>query len=370
MIKSLYILLCLLVFSCSKTGDVNLFEVETNTIEPPLYTTFYNLNTTSLRGKPSRDNLPPTISINSPLSNTEVSGVINVSVQSFDNVGVTSIILKINDTTYSTVYGVSAYTFGINTDKYAGNNVTITVLAYDKAGNAGKASIQVFVKNKITLPSTGFELRTPAVINQGGEGSCVAMSVGYYTRSIEQYYRTGALFFENSINVFSPEHLYNEVKFGPDCGSGTAMQTALDYIKANGILPYADMPYSSSNGCSLYPTAEQLTKAAQYKIAGYTKLYTTDSVAMKQMLKANHPVIISVITDNNFINAKAGFIWNFNTSGPYSIAHSIAIIGFDDTKHAWKIVNSFGTLWGDAGFCYIDYDFFITRTGTYCYVIN
>jgi C1A family cysteine protease len=87
------------------------------------------------------------------------------------------------------------------------------------------------------------------------------------------------------------------------------------------------------------------------------------------MVFQNHPVIVTVIADNSFVTAKAGFIWK-TFSGSGNLPHSIVICGYDDTKNAYKVMNSWGTTWGDAGYSWIDYDFFPTKTGTYCYVIN
>jgi hypothetical protein len=38
----------------------------------------------------------------------------------------------------------------------------------------------------------------------------------------------------------------------------------------------------------------------------------------------------------------------------------MAITGWDDAKNAYKVQNSWGTNWGDAGFGWIDYQFFPT----------
>lgn len=128
------------------------------------------------------------------------------------------------------------------------------------------------------------------------------------------------------------------------------------------------MPYTDED-CSLSPTATQLQEAANFKISGYYKLYTSDKAIIKQMIAQEKAVIISVVADNSFINAKPGFVWR-EYSGSGSLAHCIVICGYDDAKNAYKIMNSWGTGWGDAGFSWIDYDFFLTRTGTYCYAID
>jgi C1A family cysteine protease len=73
--------------------------------------------------------------------------------------------------------------------------------------------------------------------------------------------------------------------------------------------------------------------------------------------------------NQDFLDAKAGFIWKEYIS-PRSISHTIAICGYDDAKHAYKIMNSWGTSWGDGGFSWIDYDFLPQASFYYGYVIS
>lgn len=222
------------------------------------------------------------------------------------------------------------------------------------------------------VPTTGVSILMPPVINQGGEGSCVAQSVGYYTRSAEQYYRTGASLYSNTLNIFSSEFLYNITVASPsNCGSGTSILKALDTLVGRGICLFSSMPYTDVNGCTIMPTASQYIEASNYKISGYSKILNTDRDAIKTMIQQNHPLIIMILADNSFINASAGFIWK-TYSGSGMLAHSIAIVGFDDTKNAYKVINSWGTSWGDVGYSWIDYSFFETggKVSTYCYVIN
>ncbi len=223
------------------------------------------------------------------------------------------------------------------------------------------------IKEVIPPPtsSTEVSLFTQTPINQNPEGSCVAMAIGYAARSTEWFYKTGQKI------SFSPEDLYNHTKFSPDCGSGTSMQTALDFIRDSGILTYSTMPYTAG-GCLLSArTNAQNTEAFTYKITGYSKIIYTDSLAIKYMISQKHPVIINIIADNSFINAKVGFVWKAY-SGSGSLPHCIIICGYDDSKGAYKVMNSWGTTWGDAGYSWIDYNFFNTggKTSYYCYVMN
>lgn len=314
----------------------------------------------------------PTVNITSPANGASYNTgtTINIGASATDNTGVTFLSISIN----GSVVGSSSssnYSYSWNTTGAASGIYTITATARDAAGNQSVRSITVTLNTTVVEPpsTSGFRLTMPPVSNQGSEGSCVAFAVGYAARSAEQYYRTGATSYSNSANIFSPEFLYNQVKFSIECSSGTAMQTALDFIKLNGICTFQTMPYSSTNGCSTLPTSSQSLEAQNYKISSYAKLYTTDEAAIKSMVTQKHPVIITILADNSFISAKAGFIWK-TYSGSGSLAHSVVICGYDDAKNAYLIMNSWGTAWGDAGYSWIDYDFFLTRTGTYCYAIN
>jgi len=301
----------------------------------------------------------------SPVNGAEVSGVVSISMSTKGKV-VSSYIL-INGVKVASGLSYQWNTAGLPSGLYA---ITGTV---SDGVNTASATITVTINTIIIDPpppptETGVIITMPPVANQGSEGSCVAFSVGYAARSADWYYKTGATSYSYSTNIFSPEHLYNQVKFDVDCLSGTAMQTALEYMMANGIVTYASMPYTNGD-CSLQPTAAQVTEALNYKIAGFYKIYTTDHVMIKAMIDAKKPVIISIAGDNSFISAKAGFVWKVYSGSGY-LAHSVVICGYDDSKNAWKIMNSWGTGWADSGYSWIDYDFFPTRTGTWCYAIN
>jgi hypothetical protein len=316
------------------------------------------------------DIISPTVSFITPANQSSVTGTVNVSVNANDNVGVSSVIISIDNIVVS-----SSTSYSWNTSNFSAGNHTIKAVVKDAAGNQGSSSVIVMINTIIVQPppASGVQLVMPPVGNQGGEGSCVAFGIGYAARSAEQYYRTNAVSYSNTTNVFSPEFLYNQVKFGSDCGSGTSMQTALDFIMAKGICSYQSMPYSSTNGCSLLPTTTQSSEALNYKISTYSKISILDRTAIKAMISQRHPVIITILADNSFVSARTGFIWK-TFSGSGNLPHCIVICGYDDSKNAYKVMNSWGTTWGDAGFSWIDYNFFETggqiAGNGYCYVIN
>ena len=217
-----------------------------------------------------------------------------------------------------------------------------------------------------TLPSS-YKLVMPPVGNQGSESSCIAWATAY-ARSCEYYYNTSANTYSTATNIVSPEYIYNLTKVNSDCSSGTAFVITLNLLVDKGVCNWESMPYSSSNGCSILPTSTQDTEAANYKIPVFSRIYNFDRTAIKSMIVDKHPILTGVSIDQNFRNAYPGYIWN-NYSG-FSGDHGIVICGYDDAKHAYLAINSWGTNWGDAGYIWIDYDFFPVISSYYLYVMR
>lgn len=325
-----------------------------------------NSNTAS-RGstKPSRDNTAPSVAITSPANGSSVSGTVTISISASDNVGISSVLLSINGGLYkSWTSGSYSTTWTPNAD----GNYTLTATAKDAAGNSSSHSIVVSKSTTIvvnpptttTLPSS-FIMATPAVMNQGGEGSCLSVALNYQ-RSIEAYYSSGASAYSNASNFLSPEFLYNNTKVNSGCGSGASMLTSMSFIKNKGICTWNSLPYSDQNGCdTTMITASMKNEALNYKIAGYHYMLSTDMTAIKTALANRHPLSFAFQMDANFYNAYPGYIWN--SRGTLMYTHALTLVGYDDSKKAFKAINGWGTSWGDQGFIWIDYTFFGTIAG-------
>ena len=313
-----------------------------------------------INAAPSGDVTAPVVSITSPAGGSSVAAgaTVSVGVSASDNVGVSSVGFSVDGTLKSTL-AAAPYNFSWNTAGVASGTHTLMATAKDAAGNTSYASILVTVNTTVLstpsiLPST-YQLVMPPVADQGSEGSCVSFAVGYAARSAEKYYRTGASSYSVATNIMSPEYLFNQTKSDNYC-SGSAIINALEFLKNNGICKWQTMPYSSSNGCSLMPTASQTTEASSSRILDYSIMYTSDITGIKTMLASNRPMVIDFMVDSYFSNATPGFVWRGFSSTFYG-RHAVAICGYDDAKHAVKVMSSWGAGWGESGFSWIDYDF-------------
>ena len=213
----------------------------------------------------------------------------------------------------------------------------------------------------------------PPVRSQGSQGSCVSWATTYYLKSYQEKIQFG-YDYESFEDVMSPAYIYNQTKANLNCGSGSFVTDALEILKTQGVSTWQDFPYSDQV-CSTLPPEDLLEKAGQHKIKDYFSVEVpitntdpnfTQINLMKTLLSQNNPIILSMdIKRINFENTTQCMAISFDeSSDPEGCGHVVLIVGYDDTLNAFKFVNSWGTGWGDDGYCWINYDFFLPTDDT------
>ena len=97
------------------------------------------------------DTTPPTVSITSPANGSTVSGIIFVSANATDNVGVASVQFQLDGANLGSPITTAPYNYSWDTAKTTNGSHTLTAIAKDGAGNtttSGPVSVTV---NNITL---------------------------------------------------------------------------------------------------------------------------------------------------------------------------------------------------------------------------
>ena len=97
------------------------------------------------------DTQAPTASITSPTNGVTVSTTVSVGVSAADNVGVTSVELKVNGTVVA-VDTTAPYGFSWNSTGVPNGMATLVATAYDAAGNAGVSTATNVNVANVTLP--------------------------------------------------------------------------------------------------------------------------------------------------------------------------------------------------------------------------
>lgn len=82
--------------------------------------------------------------------------------------------------------------------------------------------------------------------------------------------------------------------------------------------------------------------------------YPPDKLPSEQQLKAallEHGPLVVLIRIDQALKAYQGGVFNERNSG--TVNHAVLLLGWDDSKGAWLVLNSWGTQWGEDGFAWI-----------------
>ncbi len=224
--------------------------------------------------------------------------------------------------------------------------------------------------NTGNLPSSvDLQPHFPPIGNQGQYGTCVSWAVGYNMKTalegIDKNLSTSQL--ASSANQFSPKYLFwaipNNLK-GPNC-NGTNFEPALDVMLNQGIATEQTVPYTSLGDCSASPQSSWNNEAANFKIASYREIQRQVDV-IKGYIADKRPVVFGAKLADNFMQWNSDDVLNshssFNQVGQHAY-HAMIVNGYDDNKGpngAFRVTNSWGNNWGDAGYIWIDYNFFVS----------
>lgn len=206
----------------------------------------------------------------------------------------------------------------------------------------------------------------PKPRNQGNISSCTGWATGYAAMSISYAVKNG---WENdrktaTDSAFSSLFLYNQVRSDTaDCMEGSHIDAALRFLEDNGNVRSRDYDIKVT-ACKRKPTPEEKEWAKAYRIKDWMRLFGSKDPSRvkidktKLSLAAHKPVIVGMKLRNNFLK--------LNTDNKYwlpmlgdttqAFAHAMTVVGFDDGKGAFEVMNSWGETWGNGGFCWVKYD--------------
>ncbi|MBX7059286.1 MAG: hypothetical protein K1X75_14570 [Leptospirales bacterium] len=202
----------------------------------------------------------------------------------------------------------------------------------------------------------------PPVGNQGQQGSCVAWSTTYYTKSFHENAERSWGFDApvsggQGAHIFSPAWTYNQINGGRD--EGSVINSAMNLMVQRGAASWKTMPYRDSD-YRTQPGAAARQEAGSYRARSYRAIGGTDLNAIKAELAAGNPVNFGIAVDENFYSLQAQ-VYDRRGGQNYG-GHAMTLVGYDDSKRspaghvgAFKLINSWGNQWGDRGFGWISY---------------
>lgn len=217
------------------------------------------------------------------------------------------------------------------------------------------------------LPSS-YDLtdRFPPVGDQNPYGTCVAFSVGYHTKTAINAIDNN-LFTSNLTDPSMQTSALDLFLSIPDRGAnceGAQFEPAMKVLAERGVANSQLAPYVNVGDCSQSPDPSWAESAAKNKIQNFRKV-EQDVTALKRYIADNRPVIFGARLGDNFMSWNSDEVitghTSFNQVGIHAY-HAMSIVGYDDSKGpngAFRVINSWGTNWGDAGFIWVDYNFMV-----------
>ena len=192
----------------------------------------------------------------------------------------------------------------------------------------------------------------PPVGNQGKQNSCVGWAAAYALKSFQEK-------IENRVTIlFSPSFIYNQINNGQDGGS--RFIDALNLLSQIGAAKYDDMPYNEFDWTT-QPSETVKESAKPFRIDYWRQVNIMDIKEVKNQVNAGYPVVIGTEVDQGFQAGKrlglTDYVWKA-AIGKVIGGHAMLVVGFDDTRRAFKVMNSWGRNWGNDGYCWVDYSYF------------
>lgn len=214
----------------------------------------------------------------------------------------------------------------------------------------------------------------PSPYNQGNLGSCTANAFCAAYQLLATKNNTHDAGFEPSRLFF----YYNEriaedplhkqldiVDTGADVADGE------QYCNNYGVCSEQSWAYDLTK-CNSTPTKECYDEALKHKISGFNVIPVDKNVTtnIENTIAAGSSILCAVGIYNSFESdtvAKTGVVpvpkpKNYDDPNDTVDAclggHEMLVVGYNRTTQLFTVLNSWGSNWGDHGFCYIPYGYF------------
>ena len=190
--------------------------------------------------------------------------------------------------------------------------------------------------------------------DQGSQSSCVGWALAYGIKSYQEAVELQRPPTEPE-HMFSPSFIYNQInEWG--CYGGSSILQALNLMKRSGVATLESFPYDEDD-CEEIPSDGVKGDAKQYTISGWKRVEYRSEGAMKTLLVNGQPVVVGMMTDDWFYKLDEGEVYRVSSRRSNG-GHALVVVGYDDRRGAYKVLNSWGTGWGDNGYGWIAYDLF------------
>jgi len=219
-------------------------------------------------------------------------------------------------------------TFGVN--QFSGmtfDEFSAQMLTAQPAGNSDLPLFDTVVEEKVQLTNVDWSV-TP-VKNQGSCGSCWAFGTFGNVEHLHKL-KTGS-----TVNL-AEQQLVDCSTQNSGCNGGRP-DYACTYLAGKAIYTTSSYPYKATDGSCKTGTASGVT------LSGYSRVSKSDSALASAL--ATSAITVLIYADSAFQSYSSGIL-----SAPTTCSLNHAVLATGYGSNFWKIKNSWGSGWGEAGY--------------------
>ena len=292
--------------------------------------------------------------------------------------------MKTTSKKYLIVFFILFFSNVLESQEFAKNltgAIPISKEEYNKLPKYKKVNVLAFQSNSVSsVNSYSLEKYVPNVKKQVG-GTCTGFSIIYYALST-QY--NAAFKIVNDIDKkghsFDPYFAYallesDNFNSNEPCDHGNYILDVIRLLSNKGAKKRFFPPFIT---CQTNLTSYALKKAESY-ISPYAlrsyyslKIESSEIISdVKENIYSNRPVSFGIyLTDKfDYVGSRGYTDSSYFREYNFGYYHAMTIVGFDNSKNSFRVVNSWGKDWGDKGFFWLKYDDF-KRFVREAYIMN
>ena len=221
------------------------------------------------------------------------------------------------------------------------------------------ATVPAQIRNQQRSAGRDLSELTPTPRYQGLLNSCVGFSTAYGLMTyLAATHVEGWADLDTPERQFSPAFVFNQANSaamgrpgaaGKRCDQvGAYLADALMLLRDTGCATWHDMPYDSGE-CDAQPAAAVLSAAGDFRIERFDKT-DTDVETVRSFLDQGVPTIAVLRIGPGFYQLGAEDIYDQADTATADLKHAVLVVGYEIEPATIKIMNSWGTEWGNGGY--------------------
>lgn len=222
-----------------------------------------------------------------------------------------------------------------------------------------------------SIESSSIDLRSGFTVikNQGSVGACASFA---FTSVYEYILNKNGKLTESDLSERFL-YYYTRKRMGTiESDSGSNMYDAGKALEENGLCSEELCKYSTDFKEHVIAPAPEADIDGQTRKVAETKNVEIKEHDIKSALVEGYPVILSLHLHESFNNIGSdGFVPRPTDADPAVGWHAMVIVGFSDKDKVFIVRNSWGTAFGDKGYCYVPYSYILdTSQNSMCCIIT